>query len=96
MEFYTELTLLRVIPRNFLLLNTAKFRGIPYRFVYTEFRMPSNEKFNQIKWSKLMNNGNDKTILKGTVSQDFSSPFILIKQLLLVPIAMTRNDFKFF
>jgi hypothetical protein len=58
--------------------------------------MPSNEKFNQIKWSKLMNNGNDKTSLKGTVSQDFLSPYILIKQLLLVPIAMVRNDFKFF
>jgi hypothetical protein len=30
------------------------------------------------------------------VSQDFSPPFILIKQLLLVPIAMARNNFKFF
>jgi hypothetical protein len=58
--------------------------------------MPSNEKFNQIKWSQLMNNGNDKTSLKGTVSQDFLSPFILIKQLLLVPIVMARNDFEFF
>jgi hypothetical protein len=58
--------------------------------------MPSNEKFNQIKWSKLMNNGNDKTSLKETVSRDFLSPFILIKQLLLVPIAMARNDFEFF
>jgi hypothetical protein len=28
-EFYTELTLFRVIPRNFLLFNTAKFRVIP-------------------------------------------------------------------
>jgi hypothetical protein len=43
-----------------------------------------------------MNNGNDKTSLKGTVSQYFLSPFILIKQLLLVPIAMAKNDFEFF
>ncbi len=28
------------ISRNFLLLNTAEFRGIPYKFVYTEFRIP--------------------------------------------------------
>ncbi len=84
------------ISRNSAEFFTAQNREIPYRFVYTEFRMPSNEKFNQIKWSKLMNNGNEKTSLKGRVSQDFSSPFILIKQLLLVPIAMARNDFEFF
>jgi hypothetical protein len=28
---------------KFLLFNTAKFHGIRYRFVYTEFRQPSNE-----------------------------------------------------
>ncbi len=43
-----------------------------------------------------MNNGNDKTSLKETVSQNLLSPFILIKQLLLVPIAIARNDFEFF
>jgi hypothetical protein len=31
------------IPRNFLLFNSAEFRRIPYRFVYTEFRIPLNE-----------------------------------------------------
>ncbi len=41
-EFYTELVLFRVIPQNFLLFNSAEFRGIPYRFVYTEFRIPSS------------------------------------------------------
>jgi hypothetical protein len=45
-EFYTELVLFRVIPRNsakFLLFNSAEFGGIPCRFVYTEFRISSNE-----------------------------------------------------
>jgi hypothetical protein len=42
-EFYTELVLFLVIPRNFLLFNSTEFRGIPCRFVYTEFRIPSNE-----------------------------------------------------
>jgi hypothetical protein len=32
------------------------------------------------------------TMVKGTVSRDLSSPFFFIKQLLLVPIAMSRND----
>ncbi len=41
-EFYTELVLFRVILRNFLLFNSAELRGIPYRFVFTEFRIPSN------------------------------------------------------
>ncbi len=40
---YTELTVFRVIPQNFLLFNTAKFRGILYKFVYTEFRIPLND-----------------------------------------------------
>ena len=34
--------------------------------------------------------------LKGTVSRDFLSPVFFIKQLLLVPIDMPRNDFEFF
>jgi hypothetical protein len=42
-EFYTELVLFRVIPRNFLRFNSAEFRGIPCRYVYTEFRIPPNE-----------------------------------------------------
>ncbi len=41
-EFCTELVLFRVIPRNFLLFYSAEFRGTPNRFVYTEFRIPSN------------------------------------------------------
>jgi hypothetical protein len=41
-----------------------------------------------------MSNENDKT--KGTVSRDFSSPVFFIIQLLLVPIVMHRNSFKFF
>ncbi len=44
-------------------------------------------------------NGRSETIfgyLKGTVSQDFLCPILFIKQLLLVPIGMPRNDFKFF
>jgi hypothetical protein len=50
MEFYTELVLFRVIPRNFFTVqfhgisrNFAEFRGIPCRFVNTEFLIPSNE-----------------------------------------------------
>ncbi len=35
-------------------------------------------------------------ILKGTVARDFSSPIFFIKQPLLVPIGMPRNDFEFF
>jgi hypothetical protein len=35
-------------------------------------------------------------VLKGTVSRDFSSPVFFIKQLLLVPKGMPRNDFEFF
>ncbi len=31
------------IPRNSAEFCTVQFRGIPCRFVYTEFRMPSNE-----------------------------------------------------
>ncbi len=34
--------------------------------------------------------------LKGTVSRDFSRLVFFIKQLLLVPIGMPRNDFEFF
>jgi hypothetical protein len=34
---------LRVIPLNFLLYNTVKFRRIPCSFVHTEFRLPLNE-----------------------------------------------------
>ncbi len=42
-----------------------------------------------------MNNENDKTSLKGTVSWYFLSPFFFIKQLLLVLIAVARKDFEF-
>ena len=35
------------------------------------------------------------SIVKGTVSQDFSSPVFFIKQFLLVPMGMPRSDFKF-
>ncbi len=41
-EFYTELVLFHVILRNSTKLFTVQFCGIPYRFVYTEFRIPSN------------------------------------------------------
>jgi hypothetical protein len=34
--------------------------------------------------------------VKGTVSRDFSSSVFFIKQLLLVPRGMPRNDFEFF
>jgi hypothetical protein len=52
MKFYTELTLFRVIPQKILLYNTVKFRGIPYRFVYMEFRIPSSEKSSLKKLKK--------------------------------------------
>jgi hypothetical protein len=42
-EFYTELVLFHVIPRNSAKFFTVQFRRIPCRFVYTEFRIPSNE-----------------------------------------------------
>ena len=62
--------------------NSVEFCGIPYRFVHTEFRKPSNE---------------NSTRLKETVPRNFSSlVFFIIKQLLLVPIGMPRNNFKFF
>jgi hypothetical protein len=51
-EFYMEFTLFRVVPQIVSLYNTAKFCGIPYRFVYTEFRIPSNENFNLKKLKK--------------------------------------------
>jgi hypothetical protein len=35
-------------------------------------------------------------LFKGTVSRVISSPAFFIKQLLLVPIGMPRNDFEFF
>jgi hypothetical protein len=35
-------------------------------------------------------------LVKGRVSRDFSSPVFFIKQLLLVPMGMSRNDFEFF
>ncbi len=35
------------------------------------------------------------TVLKGTVSRDFSCPVFFIKQLILVPIGKPRNDFEF-
>ncbi len=38
----------------------------------------------------------DRFAFKGTVSRDFSSPVFFIKQLLLVPKGMPRNDFEFF
>ncbi len=34
--------------------------------------------------------------LKGTVSRDFSPPVFFVKELPLVPIGMSRNDFEFF
>jgi hypothetical protein len=37
-----------------------------------------------------------KKILKGTVSRDFSFQVFSIKQLLLVLIGMTKNNFEFF
>jgi hypothetical protein len=35
-------------------------------------------------------------LFKATVSRDFSCPVFFIKQLLLVPTGMPRNDFEFF
>jgi hypothetical protein len=50
-ELYTELTLFRLVPHNFLLY-TAKFRGFTYRLVYMEFIIPSNENLNIKKIKK--------------------------------------------
>ncbi len=35
-------------------------------------------------------------LLKGTVPRDFSPPVFFVKELLLVPIGMLRNDLEFF
>ncbi len=69
-EFYTELVLFRVIPRNFLLFNSAEFRGILCGFVSTEFRIPSNENtiiepITKDLWKLLM-----YFVVKGTVARD--------------------------
>jgi hypothetical protein len=73
-EFYTELVLFRVIPRNFLLFNSAEFV-----FVYTEFRIPSNENaiielIRKDLWKLLM-----YFVVKGAVARDLPPPFFFIK-----------------
>ncbi len=46
------------------------------------------------QWSALA--PNFVSVLKGTVSRDFSCQVFFIKHLLLVPIGMPRTDFEFF
>jgi hypothetical protein len=38
----------------------------------------------------------DRSTIKGTVSRDFLTLVLFIKQLLLVPLDMPRNDYEYF
>jgi hypothetical protein len=97
-EFSTELTLFRVIPRNsaeFLLFNTAKFRGIPYKFVYTELRIPLNENSTRLNgantWIMKM------TRLKGQCHEIFRLQFFLSYNYCTPsPNRRAQNQFRIF
>ncbi len=77
-ELYTELTFFHVIPCNSAKFFTVQYRGIPYRFVYTDFRIPSNENtilepITKDLWKLLL-----YFEVKGTEARDFPPPFFFI------------------
>ncbi len=78
-EFYTELVLFRVIPRNSAKFVIVQFRGIPCRFVYTEFHIPSNENTVIEPITKDLLKLLMYFVVKGTVAQDLPPPFFFIK-----------------
>jgi hypothetical protein len=92
-EFYTELTLFRVIPRNSAEFFTVQYREIPRNSVYG-IPYAFKWKFNQTKWSTHMNNENDKT--KGTVSRDFLSLVFLYHTTTPSPNRHEQKQFRIF
>ncbi len=61
---------------------------------YSIFLFLALEIYTAIYCSIRFTEGTYSESIKGTVSRDFPSPVFFIKQLLLVPLDMPRNDFE--